>query len=81
MNSLRGLLLGCSEYRRGILGGGMCHFGNSFGLVLSRKLSVTFNHFDFFPSDPLLRRADIKPCHRQPESKRIARRAVKRRLN
>jgi len=65
MNSLSGLFLRSSEYRRGILEGGMVHFANGVGVVLSRKVSITFNYSDFFPAAPFLQRAGINPCHRQ----------------
>ncbi len=49
----------------------MGHFADSFGLVLSRKMSITFNHLDFFPAAQFLQRSDVNPSHRQPRSKRM----------
>ena len=49
----------------------MGYFADSLGLVLSRKMSVTFNHFDFFPAAQFLQSADINPCHRQSKNKRM----------
>lgn|GEM_PF-6122986 len=49
----------------------MGYFTDSLGLVLSRKMSVTFNHFGFFPAVQFLQSADINRRHRQSRSKRI----------
>ena len=56
----------------------MGYFADSLGLVLSRKMSVTFNHFDFFPAAQFLQSALPSPIEKQTYA---AKYAVKRRLN
>ena len=60
----------------------MGFFADSLGLVLSRKMSVTFNHFDFFPAAQFLQSVDINrrpsPIEKQTYAAKCA---VKRRLN